>query len=220
MTVSAPERQYLLGQLNRLAAADLNQLWIQAERLSDGDFFTYMLSAFPDVVDPYHQAAGQLAASWFEESLPASAYIARVVDPLPAEKLLSSARWALGGDGRVALDRMDGTLQRAVFDGARDTTLLNVQSTNSGWARYASANACAFCRLLATRGAAYRSEETAATKVHDHCSCIPVEDRDNSYEPPDYVNAWQDEYIAARSASGSGDPKQILAAWREQQGVS
>jgi hypothetical protein len=132
------------------------------------------------------------------------------------DKLAASAQWALGGNGTVALDRLQGTLQRAVFDGARNTTLLNVRSTGSSWARYASANACAFCRLLATRGSAYRSENTAATKVHDHCSCIPVEDRNNDYQPPDYVNQWQDEYVAARKAAGSGDPTQILAAWRQQ----
>lgn len=215
MAVSAPERQYLLNQVGRLAKSDLDRLWVQADQLADIDFFTYIVEAFPQIVDPYHQAAGQLAANWFEESLPTSAYVATVADPLPVEKLASSARWALGGDGVVGLARLQGTLQRAVFDGARDTTLLNVQSTKSRWARYASANACEFCRLLATRGAAYRSENTAATKVHDHCSCIPVEDRDNTYEPPDYVNAWTDQYKAARDAADSGDPKQILAAWRQ-----
>lgn len=215
MAVSAPERQYLLRQVGRLAANDLARLWQQADRLADIDFFTYVVQAFPEIVDPYQQAAGQLAANWFEESLPASRYIAKVTEPLPVEKLVASAKWALGGDGSVGLDRLQGTLQRAVFDGARETTLLNVQSTKSKWARYASANACEFCRLLATRGAAYRSENTAATEVHDHCSCLPVEDRDNSYEPPDYVNAWTDQYNAARDAADSGDPKQILAAWRQ-----
>ena len=216
MAVSAPERQFLLDQVGRLADADLARLWQQAGQLADVDFFTFVVEAFPDVVDPYHQAAAQLAANWFEESLPASPYVARLVDPLPVDRLAASAQWALGGDGQVGLARLQGSLQRAVFDGARDTTLLNVAATGSGWARYASANACAFCRLLATRGAAYRSENTAATKVHDHCSCIPVEDRDNSYEPPDYVSGWEQEYRDARQAAGSGDPTQILAAWRQQ----
>ena len=219
MPVTAPERQYLLAQVNRLAKSDLDQLWRQAEALSTTEFLTYVVDGFPNLADPYHQLAGQLAANWFEESLPTSTYVARVAEPLVLDKLVSSAQWALGGDGVKALDRLEGTLQRAVFDGARDTTLLNVQSTGSGWARYASANACAFCRLLSTRGAAYRSEDTAATKVHDHCSCIPVEDRDDSYEPPDYVQRWQEEYQTARDLAGSGDPKQILAAWRLQ-GVS
>lgn len=219
MAVSAPERQYLLTQVGILAKADLDRLWAQAGQLGTGQFFDYVSQGFADVIDPYHQAAGLLAATWFEQALPESTYIAAVADPIPAARISSSVQWALGADGPKALERMQGTLQRAVFDGARDTTLLNVSATGSGWARYASANACAFCRLLATRGAAYRSENTAATKVHDHCSCIPVEDRDNSYQPPDYVEKWQNEYLTARDQAGSGDPKQILAAWR-QQGVS
>ena len=219
MPVSAPERQYLLDQVGRLAQSDLDRLWQQADQLADVDFFTFIVQAFPDVVDPYAQAAGELAATWFEDSLPTSPYVAKVADPPPIDKLAASAKWALGGDGLVGKDRLSGTLQRAVFDGARQTTLLNVTATKSKWARYASATACAFCRLLATRGAAYNGENTAARKVHDHCSCIPVEDRNNDYQPPDYVSRWTEEYNAARGAAGSGDPKQILAAWR-QQGVS
>lgn len=216
MAVSAPERQYLLDQVGRLAQSDLDRMWQQATQLADVDFFTYVVQAFPDLVDPYHQAAGQLAANWFEDSLPASPYIAKVVDPLPVERITSSVQWALGGDGIVGKDRLSGTLQRAVFDGARQTTVLNARATNTNWARYASATACAFCRLLATRGADYRGEDTAGTKVHDHCSCIPVEDRTNDYQPPDYVEQWQAEYVAARDYAGSSDPTQILAAWRQQ----
>lgn len=215
MPVSAPERQFLLDQVNRLAQTDLNRLWTAAETLATNDFFNFIVDGFPEVADPYHQAAGLLSATWFEESLPTSAYVATVAAPLALDKLTTSARWALGGDGRVALDRLSGTLQRAVFDGARDTTLVNVQATNSSWARYASATACAFCRLLATRGDAYRSEQTAATKVHDHCSCLPVEVRDGDFTPPDYVNDWQDQYLVARDNADSGDPKAILSAWRQ-----
>lgn len=165
MPVSPAERQYLLDQVGRLAQSDLDRLWVQAGQLADIDFFTFVVDAFPQLVDPYHQAAGQLAANWFEESLPGSAYVARVAVPLAVEKLTASARWALGGDGTVGLDRLQGTLQRAVFDGARDTTLLNVEATGSGWARYASANACAFCRLLASRSAAPDYEDYFYTQA-------------------------------------------------------
>lgn len=179
-----------------------------------------MLDAFGELVDPYHAMAGQLAASWFEEALPSSPYVAVTADPIPVERLQKSARWALGADGDDALNRLEGSLQRAVFDGSRDTTLLNVERTGARWARYASANACAFCRLVATRGATYRSSATAGRGYHDHDRCIAVEDRDGTYEPPDYAQQWEDEYIEARRLSDSGDPKQILAAWRQLDGVN
>lgn len=175
------------------------------------------MDAFPELVAPYEAVAADLAATWFELSAPESSYIAVTAPPVPVEKLATSAEWALGAPGDEAVNRLEGTLQRAVNDGARETTLLNVERTNSRWARYASANACAFCRLVATRGAVYRSSDTAGKAYHDHCHCVAVEVREGqTYSPPEYVQAWEDEYIAARKAAGSGDPKQILSAWRQQ----
>jgi hypothetical protein len=45
-----------------------------------------------------------------------------------------------------------------------------------GWARIAEAGACDFCRMLASRGAVYQSQATAATQAsgqryHVHCRC-------------------------------------------------
>ncbi|MFV8173401.1 hypothetical protein [Mycolicibacterium peregrinum] len=202
-----------------LATADLQTLWSQADRLADIEFATFVTQAFPELVDPYVEMAGMLAANWFEESLPASRYIATTAPMPEAQMLTKSAEWALGASGDAGRDRLEGTLQRAVFNGARDTTMLNVERTDSKWARYASATACAFCRLMATRGAAYNSKETAGRDYHDHDHCIAVEDRDGTYEPPDYAQMWDKEYVQARRLADSGDPKQnlgCLAAARRQ----
>lgn len=216
VAVTPAERQLLLTQVNTAAQEDLERLWQAATVLSTDEFVRYFLDAFPDLADPYHQLSAGLAATWFEESLPTSPYIAVTAPPVPFEKLTASTQWALGAPGDAGRDRLSGTLQRAVFDGARDTTTLNVQRTDSKWARYASSTACAFCRLLATRRDAYRSRNTAATKVHDHCHCLPVEVRDGDYTPPDYISQWEEEYIAARREADSGAPQEILAAWRSQ----
>jgi hypothetical protein len=216
MAVSPEERKFLLSQVNRLAERDLNSLWTRAAELPNVDFAAFVIRAFPVIADPFVEIAGQLAATWFELSAPASPYVAVVAPPIPEEKLLSSARWALGASGDAGRDRLEGTLQRAVFDGSRNTTILNVERTRSKWARHASANACAFCRLMSIRGAVYNSQTTAAADFHDHDRCIAVEDRDGTYESPGYVAQWQDEYDKARANSGSGDPNKILAAWRSQ----
>lgn len=161
MPVSAEERRFLLQQVNRLAQTDLDRLWNEAASRSNADFAALVAEAFPEVVDPYNSMAAQLAATWFELSLPQSTYIAEVAPPIPVEKLLASTRWALGATGNQGLQRLSGTLQRAVLDGARDTTLLNVETTGSRWARHARPDACPFCKLLATREASYRSEADA-----------------------------------------------------------
>lgn len=176
-----------------------------------------MLDAFPELAVAYSAVAADMAATWFEMSAPTSPYIAVAAPPVPVERLAKTAEWALGATGEDGLARLDGSLQRAVFDGARNTIVLNVDRTGSRWARHARADACAFCRLLATRGAAYKSSETAAKAYHDACRCIAVEIRDGqSYEPPDYVQAWDDEYAKARANAGRGDAKSILSAWRQQ----
>ena len=221
MAVSVAERRFLLNQVNRLAQSDLDRLWSAAESLSAIDFVAYVTDGFVEIVDPYNTMGAQLAATWFEQSLPESPYIPALAPPIPREKLLKSTQWALGAPGTRGRDRLHGTLQRAVADGARDTTLLNVEVTDSRWIRVARSRACPFCKMLATRKDAYRSQDTAARDVHDDCYCQPVEVRDGDWESKvgdDYLNLvsqWDDEYLKARANAGTGDPKALLSAWRQ-----
>lgn len=215
MAVSAQERRFLLSQTSRLASADVNTLWTAAAALADTDFAKYVIDGFPDVIDPWIAAAADLAAVWFEESVPGPAQLA---DPIPVERLTKSAQWALGADGAEGLKRLEHTTQRAVFDGARQTTLINVDKAGIRWARDARPDACAFCRLLATRTTSlYKSRHTAATKVHDDCHCIPIEVANpRDYTLSDHAQQWEDEYRKARANAGTGKPKDILSAWRTQ----
>lgn len=162
MTTPA-ERQKLLSQVSRLAISDFRKLWAQTGRLPESEFRRYLLDAFGDLIDPYIAAAGELAAVWYEESLPESSYVAVTAPPIPEERMAGSVRWALSNDAAQTL--LEGSLQRAVFDGARDTTLLNVEREGAKWARYASANACEFCKMLASRKAVYNSARSAVSVV-------------------------------------------------------
>lgn len=259
------ERQSLLADLATVAIGDLVGLWRRAT-VADVEFARFLIEAFPQIATTYAGVAAGLAADWYDEAAPALAYQA-VVAPINEVALSKSAQWALGAAGDAALDRMAGTLQRAVFDGARDTTILNTTlEPGARWARHASANACEFCRMLATRGAVYRTERDAVRvsgrsvdltesdrrmraggastdellarrmeqntyvrgkrkgqtktravrgeralggKFHDHCHCTAVEVRPGtSYIPPDYVDQWEQDYIAAvKAASAAGETK-------------
>lgn len=239
MPVTAAERRFLLDQINRLAQNDLDNLWRAAESLSSAEFYAYLLAGFPELANNYHQIAGQIAATWFEESDPASAYVAKVAEPIAAAQLTKSAQWALGGDGLAGKARLAGTLQRASFGGARDTLAVNIVETGSRWIRVASPNACGFCRLLASRTDGYTSRQATnlvvgrrgrprgkrkiGEKYHDDCNCQPVEIRSSqsigdvlSEEEARLMQQWSEEYGKARANAGTGDAKQILAAWRQQ----
>lgn len=71
------------------------------------------------------------------------------------------------------VERLQQSLNRVVRNGARETTIGNVRrdAKSSGWERVATAEACAFCLMLASRGLVYRSQQTASFEAHDVCQC-------------------------------------------------
>jgi hypothetical protein len=50
-----------------------------------------------------------------------------------------------------------------------------------------------------------RGKRKLGSKYHDSCRCIAVMLRDNSYEPPEYVQQWTDQYDAIVAKEGTGD---------------
>lgn len=215
------EKRAALAELERLMLGDLGTLWRSAGMADD--FAAWVIDAFPELVAQYGSIAGDLAAEWYEESAPALAYRATAAPLPPLEKWAASAAWALNvGDGLSSLDLLGGTAQRGMFDQYRTTIVTNAEAEGASYARHASANACPFCRMLATRGAVYSSEAAAiqvqgrgkvggrgkgiklrgtqesGDRYHDNCHCIAVEVRPGTtYEPPPYVAKWQEEYDAA-----------------------
>ena len=153
MPVSAAERRFVLDNLTRLAEADIRKMWRVAELQTDLEFAAYVTQAFPEIVDPYHQMAAQAGATFFEEDFPEITTPPVLAPPLPTEQLAKSASWALAADGVEAISRMAGTTQRAIYDGERDTTAANASENGMRWVRVARPDACAFCKLLASRTA-------------------------------------------------------------------
>ena len=75
--------------------------------------------------------------------------------------------------GRDALSRVLASSQRHVQAGGRGVIVEAVRRDRQalGWARVASADACAFCGMLASRGAVYKSEDSGEFEAHDGCGC-------------------------------------------------
>lgn len=256
-------RQRALQDLHRAGLREVNQLWGAASNLSSREFQALMLEAFPELALEYNSAAGDMALTWYEDSGRGLRFQPAAVEPPVIDRFVESTRWALGAYGEDGLARLGGVLQRALFDGARAAVVENARSERGAtWARYASANACAFCALMATRGAVYTTEGAATAvgsdrweayrrtggrkfgteerrrrgrvrgarqvgdKYHDDCKCIAVEVRPgDSYEPPSYVEKWEEAYVAASHDSRTGeygviDTKKVLAHMRENLGVA
>lgn len=167
------ERQRAFVGLATLSRRELVALW---RKLNLGDperLREPVAQIIADIVDRYGAAAASLAADLYDENRNDSgapgSFRALTAPPVPAERTESLARWGLGPlfsanpDGAKALSLLGGGLQRIVLDQGRETTALSVSQDPAGptYARHASANACTFCRLLATRSATYRTAESA-----------------------------------------------------------
>lgn len=208
--------QEILTDLAVLTVEQLFGLW---RRYADSpEILAVLEAAVPEIVGQHATAAALVSAQWYDELADTDFTATPVVD-LPEERLNSTIRWALYAPGDAdPIERLAGSSKRMVFDASRTTIIENANTEGVSWSRYASATACEFCRLLSTRGAVYKSRQTAL-KSHDHCRCIAVPER-GGYDPPAYVQDWEDEYIAARKAvSAAGQPqslKNILAAMRQK----
>ena len=136
-----------------------------------------------------------------------------------ASQAVSGPSLELPGHVKNAQTLVKGVAQKMVVDTGRNTLIEAIQADTKarGWAREARPGACHFCALLSTRGAVYRSEETASFEAHDHCHCVPVPVFSAHYEPPAYVRQWNQIYTD--HASGQPNPinafRVALAAHRD-----
>ena len=252
--------------------------YTQAGAMVSAQWYTEQAPDLPYVATPYVDLPAERLDRSVRWALYAPVEMRVPEDFIPQEPV--AVKVAPSPD--LVLSRLAGSVKRMVYDASRQTVLHNLQAEygdiggggsfedepGTRWARYASANACSFCRLMATRGAVYRSRESAegvtgrsidittadrrhiaaglttrdealarrarysnaraaskagrtvgdrktgrlrgsrgyGGKYHDHCRCIAVPVRPGtSYEPPSYVEKWEDDYIAAtRAVSAAG----------------
>ena len=202
--------QGLILRLSVVAGRSVTQLFSSANS-------EQMKQAYPDVVDPFLSAAGTLSAEWYDSLAPESTFDTRP-SLLPARDVLSaSVGWAFSQINPLAA--MIGTTERHIFTTSRTTVVENAQREGVRFARYASANACAWCRVLATREPVYKSAENS-TRGHDNCHCMAVPVRaGDTYTPPDYVKGFLKEYNTARAEVG-GNLNDIVNKMRSTQNVT
>jgi hypothetical protein len=216
-----------------LAQRDLAAWWATLD-LSDLRAVVAALEAFLlELVGAYGDVAMTVAADWYDEQREQArvrgVYRAALADALPDEQVRAVARWAAGPlfgdtDAVKALGLASGAVQRLVQQGGRDTLYRNVREDPSEprWARAPQGHeTCAWCRMLASRGAVYLSRESAGGDLnswHNECDCQPVPVWAGQALPYD-ADRFLQEYTDARSKAG-GDPKAIAAQMREDLGIN
>lgn len=215
--------------LSRLLVRDVRRLrrLIIPSRLRSSmpDWF----AAVQVVVDQYAQASAALGAEFYDAQRDAAgasgSFTVPIADPPPEERTEASLRWATKDvwerDPDVAtpaqlepvdvrLDqaekKAESVTQKLVADAGRETVLGAVRQDRqaTAWARSAALGACAFCRMLAIRGAVFK-QDTAGFRAHDGCHCmtIPVF-AGQRFELSDKAKEWERLY-REYAAPYSGD---------------
>jgi hypothetical protein len=186
--------------LSAQGALAVTNLWNQYQNADPETRWQELQEAFPLVVDPFLAASAVLSTEWYRSLDPESTFPAEPSPTAAAAALSANATWAL--TQLNPLQNLVGSVDRQVFSSSRQTLVDNAEREGVRFARYASANACAWCRVLATREAVYKSAANAV-KGHDNCHCmaVPVR-RGDTYTPPAYVADWLDEYNTARDQVG------------------
>lgn len=237
MATAADVAAYRSAQLDvvSLALAELVRWWRELIASLTGNVPVAEMETFTaDLVATYGDAAALAAADWYDDLREASGargrFRAQMAAPADRGQAAAVARWAAGPlfgarpDPAQALDNLSGGVQRLTLQPARATIAdsVDLDPADARWARVPSGRTtCAFCRLLASRGAAYHSEESAgglANSYHSKCDCVPTPVWPGESEPYD-VDALLEEYNAARAKAG-GDPKEILAQMRTDLGIN
>lgn len=204
-----------------------------SDRLDRPEALRFITDAFPAHMAPFLAAAGDIAATLYED-LPGGVdgFRAVTADLPSVSDLAAVGRYLFVNGLEAAIESAITTLINRML---RDTTFENLgleygdpvivenpeAVLGTLWARHASANACGFCRVMATKGPVFQSE-TSATRVvgrggkprgtrklgdkwHDNCHCVAIAVRPGGkYEPASYVEQWQRDYDRAVADGHTG----------------
>lgn len=182
------------------------------------------------LVDQYSLAAASLSADYYD-ALRSQAGVAApfhmpMVDPPPDGQVAHYVDWATTGLDRATTaktfdelagmvqSKVEAVSQKFVADTGRNEIIAAIEADTQArrWARVTRPNACYFCRMLATRGAVYRSEATAEFKAHTNCHCVVEPVFSMHYEPPAHTRA--DQSLWYEVTSGIHGSKAKMLAWR------
>lgn len=197
------------------------------------------MAAVQAVVEQYAHTSAALGAEFYEAQRDAagvtSPFTVPVAEPPPEGKTDASLRWATKDVWErepdvatptqlepldVRLDQAEKkaelVVQKLVADTGRSTVLEAVRQDRqaTAWARSAALGACAFCKMLASRGSVF-AQDTVDFRAHDgcHCGVIPVF-RGQRFEPSPQAAEWArlyQEYAAGHSGSQLARFRRALA---------
>lgn len=172
------------AQLAVITTAAVSDLLAEVESVDPARRLAVMLDAIGLVVPTYYNAAGTLAAAWYDElrdeAGPRTLYTPSVIgDPTTdwiereVNRFRADLDLALEEDVNRLVAEAAALAEKEAARGFRDTIVGNARIDEDaiGWSRVARPGACKFCLMLAGKGSVYRSESTAIFAAHKNCHC-------------------------------------------------
>lgn len=171
----------------RLAQDYLN-LWAALPRdMSTHQMYSYLVEALADLQAVYGTDAAALAGEYLEMSRGGASLPMVIEKAANKEQVASAVGWAMSKPETQKL--LWGAMQRMASNAYRETIRKSAFAAGNGFARVPEPGACAFCLMLASRGAVYYSKEEAIKagqsrysrsnrmdkSYHDNCKCSAIE---------------------------------------------
>lgn len=215
----------------RLALGDLEVFWASLDTNDPGTAWEAIREFLPLLTARYGEVGAVAAAEWYDRlrsnSRATGRYRASIYGP--ADELLYARMdrdvAALIDSGRYT--SAQGVLTLMVGEWVNrwvGTTVRRSAVRDPGRPRVArvpkGATTCAWCLMLASRGAVYASKASALEASHGECDCVvtplwPGDKLPGGYDP----NALYVHYKAAADSAGTSSPKAVAAELRRQLGT-
>jgi hypothetical protein len=227
-----------VDDLSTLAIRDLNEVLGFVAEESPVNQRNSLIQMLPEVVTPYVATAGDLAATWYEDLRAAAIggpFYATADVTVSTKQISALVRYGVkplfGQSSSTVLSLMGGGVQKMVAGAGRATIDTNIarDRVKVGYARIPQAGCCAFCGLLASRKAVYRSAGSAGEgkKFHTFCRCVvtPVfEGGDNSAYTETretFMELYRqtDGLVENKKGQRVTNLKATLASWRKEHGT-
>lgn len=190
------------NEIARQIKSAISRTWIGLGAMTVEGKRDALLDILPGLVNRYGQTAEAVAAEYFERT---TGVPATMIDWDFTAQVQGSLRYSIGsafsGREAEAVAGIAASMTRHALQHGRSTIYQSSRSTPGvRFARAPDAKACDWCRIMASRGAVYLTEETAGgegNSYHDDCGCVPVAIRDGDTLPYDadalyaeYKDAW------------------------------
>lgn len=171
------------------------------------------------LVQEFASASASLTADYYEDVREAAGittpYRVPAPEDLPVDRVGESLAPAKKVDPKVAQSQVESIAGLLVTSTGKSLLISAIMGDDKAkkWARVTRPGACAFCRMLATRGPVYKSDKTASFIPHPGpgkrggvCQCtIEAVFHPESYEPTAATRADQKLYNDATAHVAPGE---------------